>query len=154
MGRAKEPVKVSIPCNVSGFYFKSYKIIIMEDSQAMVQAKKYASELKFDNPRLSSDQMYSQRENAKEDFYAGAVWGLGVEMPADLKHFGTINWFQCNDKQPPKLANGNTSELVLVYDINTKLANTDFFMHDKNNWFAYKNTTHWAYLNEPEPSQD
>jgi hypothetical protein len=37
-------------------------------------AKEYAEGLTFDNPRLSSDEIYAMREDAKKDFQAGAKW--------------------------------------------------------------------------------
>jgi hypothetical protein len=61
---------------------------------------------------------------------------------------GTITWYN-KESPPPKLASGNTSDLVLVYDPKTKMANTDFYIHDKANFFQYKNATHWAYINSP-----
>lgn len=61
---------------------------------------------------------------------------------------GTITWINISTP-PEKLSNSNTSALVLVYDPETKLANTDFYMHDRKQFFAYKNATHWAILNTP-----
>lgn len=62
---------------------------------------------------------------------------------------GTITWFDSAKDLPPRTKLSNTSNLVLVYDPETKMANTDFYMHDTNQWFCYKNTTHWAYINRP-----
>lgn len=129
------------------------------ESPAMKQAKKYASELKFDNPRLSSDEIYGRREDAKEDFYAGAVWGLGVEMPAHLKTHGTITWYKCDEILPPsvdKNAISNCSETVIVTDgIDIRTTYYVRSVHETNIGWMGQNTipfnpTHWAYINYPE----
>lgn len=39
-----------------------------------IAAKAYADGLKFDNPRLSSDQIYGMKEDAERDFQEGAKW--------------------------------------------------------------------------------
>lgn len=58
------------------------------DKLTQEAAEAYASRLTFDNPRLSSDQIYASCEESKKDFTSGAEWERSRDkwVSVDVQH--------------------------------------------------------------------
>ena len=63
------------------------------------------------------------------------------------------NWISVKDRLPIQNSNSNTSPSVLVWSTSDAPLVT-FYLHDVNKWFGIKDVTHWAYIINPEQSQD